>query len=243
MYSASMRITRYIRENPIAARLLGLIILCSSVITLMAILLQLYGNFHEDVATLERRLDQVRISTLASITKSIWGFDQEQLNLQVEGVLDVQDVVQVQVNWHDWNNTEQVLVATHPRFSADAIDKQRDQFLVRTYPLVYKEASTPSQQLGTLTVTASLTGIYDKLWERALFIAGVQTAKTLLISIFILWLVHALLTRHMVTIAQYARQLHLDNLTTPLRLKRIKIDHQRDELDNVVDAINHMRET
>lgn len=238
-----MRITRYIRENPIAARLLGLIILCSSVITLMAILLQLYGNFHEDVATLERRLDQVRISTLASITKSIWGFDQEQLNLQVEGVLDVQDVVQVQVNWHDWNNTEQVLVATHPSFSADAIDKQRDQFLVRTYPLVYEEASTPSQQLGTLTITASLTGIYDKLWERALFIAGVQTAKTLLISIFILWLVHALLTRHMVTIAQYARQLHLDNLTTPLRLKRIKIDHQRDELDNVVDAINHMRET
>src|SRR5690606_39551381 len=97
-----LRITRYIRENPIAARLLGLIILSSSVITLIAILLQLYGNFHEDVSTLERRLDQVRISTLASITKSLWGFDQEQLTIQIEGVLDVEDVVQVQVNWHDW---------------------------------------------------------------------------------------------------------------------------------------------
>src|SRR5690606_36206470 len=196
-----------------------------------------------DVSTLERRLDQVRISTLASITKSLWGFDQEQLTIQIEGGLDVEDVVQVQVNWHDWNNAEQILVCSHPNDSSDAIQKQRDQFLVKSYPLIYEDSNTPKQQLGTLTVTASLASIYDKLWERALFIASVQTAKTLLISVFILWLVHALLTRHMLSIAQYARQLHLDNLNTPLRLKRVKIDHQSDELDNVVDAINHMRET
>ena len=54
---------------------------------------------------------------------------------------------------------------------------------------------------------------------------------------------YTLLTRHMETIAHYARQLHLDNLTTPLRLKRIKPDDNSDELDNVVEAINHMRET
>src|SRR5690625_6596605 len=45
------------------------------------------------------------------------------------------------------------------------------------------------------------------------------------------------------TIAQYTRQLHLDNLTVPLRLNRVKPDRQPDELDNVTNAINHMRET
>src|SRR5690625_4046864 len=45
------------------------------------------------------------------------------------------------------------------------------------------------------------------------------------------------------TIAQYTRQLHLDNLTVPLRLNRVKPDQQPDELDNVTNAINHMRET
>lgn len=238
-----LRITRYARENPIAARLLGLIILCSSVITLVAILLQLYSSFHDDVSALEKRLDQVRISTLASITKSLWGFDQEQLTIQIESVLDVQDVVQVQVNWHDWNNTEQTLISTNSQFTREEIESRRSQFLVRSYPLVYEDASTPEQELGTLIITASLTSIYDKLWERALFIASVQSAKTLLVSFFILWLIHALLTRHMETIAHYARQLHLDNLTTPLRLKRVKADIHSDELDNVVDAINHMRET
>ena len=238
-----LNIRRYSRENPIAFRLLGLIVVSSSLITLFAILLQLYGNFHDDVSSLEKRLDQVRISTLASITKSLWGFDQEQLSIQIHSVLDVTDVVQVRVVWRDWNNTEQTLVVSNKEHTQDEIDSKRSQFLVKKYPLTYEDASTPEQRLGTLQVTASLSSIYDKLWERAIFIAVVQSAKTLLISLFILWLVHALLTRHMESIANYARNLNLETLTKPLRLKRISSESGQDELDNVVNAINHMRET
>lgn len=234
---------RYAREHPIAFRLLGLIVVSSSLITLFAILLQLYGNFNDDVSSLEKRLDQVRISTLASITKSLWGFDQEQLNIQIHSVLDVQDVVQVRVVWRDWNNTEQMLVASNNSFTQSEIDAKKSQFLIKEYPLTYEDASTPEQRLGTLTVTASLSSIYDKLWQRALFIGVVQSAKTLFISLFILWLIHALLTRHMEAIANYARHLNLESLTKPLRLRRIKSESASDELDNVVNAINHMRET
>lgn len=231
------------RENPIAARLLGLIIISSSIITLVAVLLQLHSNFNDDIAALEKRIDQVRISTLASITKSLWGFDQEQLNIQINSVLAVDDVVQVRVVWHDWNNAEQTLVASNNIYDPKDLENKRSQFLVRSYPLIYEDASTPQQQLGVLTVTASLSSIYDKLWQRALFIALVQGAKTLVIALFIVWLVHTLLTRHMKTIANYARNLNLETLTKPLKLKRLKVNSASDELDNVVSAINHMRET
>jgi signal transduction histidine kinase/DNA-binding response OmpR family regulator len=231
------------RENPIAARLLGLIIISSSIITLVAILLQLHSNFNDDIAALEKRLDQVRISTLASITKSLWGFDQEQLNIQINSVLAVDDVVQVKVVWHDWNNTEQTLVASNYAYDPKELEVKRSQFLVRSYPLVYEDSSTPEQQLGTLTITASLSSLYSKLWERAFFISLVQGTKTLVIALFIVWLVHTLLTSHMKTIANYARHLNLETLTKPLKLKRLKVDSTSDELDNVVNAINHMRET
>jgi len=238
-----LKLIRYARENPISTRLLGLILLSSSVVTLVAILMQLYSTFHDDVSALEERIDQVRVSTLASITKSLWGFDQEQLSIQVDSVLDVDDVVQVSVTWNDWNNTEQVLTASKDPDIGSAIDAQPNRFLTREYALVYQDESTQPQQLGSLEITASLGNIYDRLWQRTVFIASVQGVKTLIISLFILWLVYTLLTRHMETIAHYARQLHLDNLTTPLRLKRIKSDDKPDELDNVADAINHMRET
>ncbi len=238
-----LNIRRYMRENPIASRLLGLIIISSSVITLIAILWQLHSSFNDDVAALEKRLDQVRISTLASITKSLWGFDQEQLNIQVNSVLDVTDVVQVSVEWHDWNNAKQTLVATNDNYNPADLENKRSQFLIRTYPLLYEDASTPQQELGTLTITASLSSIYEKLWERALFIVIVQGTKTLVIALFIVWLVHTLLTRHMKTVANYARNLNLETLTKPLKLKRLKVMAAPDELDNVVNAINHMRET
>lgn len=234
---------RYAKENPIAFRLLGLIVVFSSIITLLTVLLQLYSNFHDDVSALEKRLDQVRISTLASITKSLWGFDQEQLNIQIHSVLDVQDVVQVQVSWRDWNNAEQILTANAPDVLQADIDAKKSQFLIREYPLTYEDASTPEQRLGTLRVTASLAPIYDRLWERAVIIGLVQTTKTLIISFFILWMIHVLLTRHMEAIANYARHLTLETLNKPLRLRRNKSALESDELDNVVNAINHMRET
>lgn len=238
-----LSITRYFRDNPIAARLLGLIILCSSAITLVAILFQLYTSYHDDVASLEKRLDQVRNSNLASITQSLWGFDQEQVDIQINSLLDVEDVIHVSVTWQDWDNTAQTRAASKGRYTAADIEKRPGRFLMRTYPLVYEDTSTPPQILGALIITASLDSIYAKLRERALHIALIQTAKTLLLSFFILWLVHTLLTRHMKTIARYARQLHLQNLNQPLSLRRMKIDPASDELDNVVDAINHMRES
>lgn len=231
------------RENPIVARLLALIIISSSVITLIAILLQLHSSFNDDVDALEKRLDQVRISTLASITKSLWGFDQEQLNIQIHSVLDVDDVVQVSVTWQDWNNVRQYLVASNPSYNPKDIENKRSQFLVRKYPLIYEDSSTPPQELGELTITASLTSIYDKLWDRAFFVVAVQGTKTLIIALFIIWLVHTLLTRHIKAIANYTRNLNLETLTKPLKLQRMKMDSTSDELDNVVNAINHMRET
>lgn len=236
--------TRYARNNPIATRLLGLIVLCSSLITLIAIVLQLYASFNEDVSSLEQRLDQVRVSTLASITKSLWGFDQEQLQIQVDSVLEVADVVQVRVDWRDWNNEPQSLVASKGAGDTAPLDgADSNRFLVKEYELVYQDSVTSPQLLGQLTITADLASIYDRLWTRTLFIAVVQGTKTLIISLLILWLVYVLLTRHMDTIARYARQLNLEKLDTPLRLNRVKPDPQPDELDNVVDAINHMRET
>jgi signal transduction histidine kinase/CheY-like chemotaxis protein len=236
------KIIRYAKENPIATRLLGLIILSSSAITLAAILMQLYATFHDDVDTLNQRIDQVKVSTLPSITQSLWSFDQEQLSIQIDSMLDVEDVVQVKVSWRDWSDRERIRMASR-RVTQEDIDAHPNQFLIREYPLIYEDVTITSEQLGTLTITASLENIYGRLWDRTFFIVAIQGIKTIIIALFILWLVHTLLTRHIDTIAHYARQLHLDNLTVPLRLNRVKPDAKPDELDNVVNAINHMRET
>ena len=236
-------LTSYSRENPIAARLLGLIILSSSLMALVAILLQLYSNYVDDIDELDKRLDQVQVSTIESITKSLWGFDEEQLKVQIQSVWKIEDVVQVTVTWKDWNNDEKEMTALPPAEYQAQEEGLNLKTLQKSYKLVYKDENTKEQELGELIITASLESVYNKLYDRAFFIAILQFTKTLLVSLFILWLVRSLLTRHMESIARYARQLSLDKLNTPLSLDRLKTDEQPDELDNVVDAVNQMRET
>lgn len=68
-------------KNPIATKLMVLIFFSSTMFAVLAIVWQLYNSYQYDITQLEKRLDQVRISTLPSITKSLWGFDEEQLNI------------------------------------------------------------------------------------------------------------------------------------------------------------------
>ena len=188
----------------------------------------------------------MRISTLPSITKSLWGFDEEQLNVQIHSVLEVADVIQVTVVWSDWNNQQQSMQATSPHFQEfyETRNGPEARVLIKEYPLVYTAENSDSQELGKLIVTASLESVYQKLWQRAWFIGTLQGTKTLIVSIFILLLIRALLTRHMETIAEYARQLNLDKLGVGLKLNRDKPEQRDpDELDNVVEAINQMRES
>ncbi|GAA5315090.1 MAG: hypothetical protein AseanaTS_02940 [Candidatus Pelagadaptatus aseana] len=241
----------YGRKNPIATKLMVLILFSSTMFAILAIVWQLYNSYQYDISQLEKRLDQVRISTLPSITKSLWGFDEEQLNIQIQSVLEVDDVIQVTVDWKDWNNQEQAMMASALDRDQEAMENSfwfkilpLKETLIREYPLIYATESEANQNLGKLVVTASLDSLYQRPTENARFFGGMQSTIILTIAVFILLLVRNLLTRHMETIATYARELNLDKMGMELSLKRNKSpDSAPDELDNVVNAINQMRES
>lgn len=246
-----LNLTNYRQKNPITAQLIAWILACSLFFTILAVCWQLSSSYNNSVGELEKRLDQIRISTLPSITKSLWGFDEEQLNIQIKSVLEVEDVMQVTVVWKDWNNQEQAMMAS----AMDMTNKKDlqsgsfffipvDQTLVKEYPLTYSAENESTKTLGKLIVTASLKRLFIELYEQARFIGVLQATVILSIVISVLLLIRSLLTRHMESIATYARELNLESMGIPLKLKRSKAkDSIPDELDNVVNAINHMRES
>ncbi len=236
----------YRKRNPIATKLMVLILLISALFSVFFMVVQLYLSYQDDIAALEKRIDQVRISTLPSITKSLWGFDEDQLRLQIRSVLEVEDVVQVTVVWQDWNNENQAIMVSslNQDMPIEEVDRITRQMLVKEYPLIYTSPGVPDQRLGTLIVSASLDSVFDKLCQRIMFTGFLQGSKSLLVALLILLMVRGLLTRHMDSIAAYARQLSLETLNQGLRLKRNKkAEKSPDELDNVVSAINQMRES
>jgi len=243
-------IRQYRKENPISTRLLGTILLLSGFVASIAIAIQLYSSFSDDVSMLDQRIEQVRISSLPSISQSLWGFDEEQLSIQVNSLLQLEDVELVAAVWRDWNNQQQRLVVTSGKLVGTEFDPEQtpeiltNRYLVKQLAIDHTYEEGNIQQLGTLYIAANLDGVYSKLSDQALLVSVIQGGKTFILSIAILFFIRRLLTRHIAAIATYARSLTLSDLSSELVLhdkKDIGGESNRDELDNVTDAINHMR--
>src|SRR5581483_10332949 len=74
-------------RNGIGFRLLAAVLLFSSVVTLTLTALQLYLDYDHEVGVIETRLDEIGRSYLATLGESLWALDQNQLQLQLNGIL------------------------------------------------------------------------------------------------------------------------------------------------------------
>lgn len=229
------------RQDSIAVRLLTLVLLITVVVSMIGGGASIYVNYKHDLALLSDRLDQLYVSTLPSISASLWSFDEERLRLQANSLLDIDDVIKVNIDWRDWNDRPRQL---------SLVDENNLVFvgedtLTKVYSLNYQNDNVPSETLGTIKLHASLDSVYNNVFDRVRLMIVVQGAQTLILAVLLLWLVRHKVTRHLESIAHYARRLKLSNLNEPLKLDRVnrRDEDEKDELDNMVDAFNQMRTT
>jgi PAS domain S-box-containing protein len=213
----------------IGPRLLAAVLLFSSIVTLTLTALQLYMDYDREVRGIETRLDEIGQSYFGSIGESLWNLDQNQLELQLNGILRLPDIQAAEVNE----------IADRPDPIRVAVGKHGPgSVITRLYPLDHVVQGA-KRQIGVLYVEATLTEVYRELLNRALVILVSQAAKTFLVSFFILYMFHWLVTRHLVAVAGFVSGYNLVLPPPPLHLDR-RPPREADELDKVVDAFNGM---
>ncbi len=212
-------------RNGIAPRLITYIVVCSSFITLIATGYQLFSDYTRDVHLLEERMVQIKESYLRVLVNSLWMTDIDQTRVLLDGIVRLPDMqyLEIQSAESPW-----VSVGTD----------QKINIIRESFPLVYTHQGE-DYNLGTLYVVATLEGVYERMFDKVLVILMTQAVKTFVVSLFIFVIVQYLLTRHLSTMADYAHRLNSETLHTPLYLGR---NHQEDELEEVVVALNTMRE-
>jgi len=211
----------------IGLRLLAGVLLVSSTVTLALTAFQFYLDYRREIGVIETRLDEIGRSSLGSLSESLWNLDRNQVQTQLNGILRLPDVGAAEVR--EAGNRPNLMVVTAGTRASSAT-------IAREFPLVYRLRDA-DQMLGTFYVEATLTEVYRGLVERALIILLSQGAKTFVVSLFILYLVYWLVTRHLATIADFAGRYDVAHPPPPLRLQR-RSPLQKDELDRVVAAIN-----
>ena len=212
------------RPRRLAPRLLVAIFLASTALAFIATGIQLYGDYRSDLDTIQGELAQIERTSIEALANSVWSYNDTQIHLTLNGLLQLRDVRHVEV-----------LATGMDRFAAGRRPPGRS--IDRVYEL--REPTHPAVLLGTLKVEVGLDGVYRRLLGRGVVILATECAKAFLVALFILYIVNRWVTRHLEAMAGYARELSLDRLgREPLRLQRK--DRRGDELDQVAASLNDM---
>jgi signal transduction histidine kinase/ActR/RegA family two-component response regulator len=212
----------------IAARQLIAIMLFSSLVTLFSTAIQLYLDYRRDIGAIENRLNEIEHSYLGSLSGSLWNLDADQLRIQLDGILRLPDMQALEVR----ETTPSVMF---PLVVA-ARNGQERAVISREYPMVYEDHGT-SKTIGVLHAEASLSGVYGRLFDQAMVILVTQGIKTFLVSLFILYLVNRLVTRHLTAIAKFLAR-HNPRTSPPKLVLERRKSSSGDELDRLVEAFN-----
>ena len=217
-------------RHRIGMRLLVAIMAFSSVVTLISTATQLYLDYRSELRGLSDRFDDIRDSYLGSLGGSLWNLDESLLKIQLEGIRRLPDIQYAEVRATSRATTNPMVVTVG--------HKSSESVFAREYPIHYTDARQFVHLIGTAYVETSLQRLYNRLYDTAMTILITQGIKIFLVSLFILYFVHRIVTRHLTAISQFIRDYRPDTETpTALSLARPPLKHA-DELDQMVAAFN-----
>jgi len=214
-------------KHSLSYRLLSYILLCSSALAVIITLVQLTWDFRQDVGKIEASIDQIESSFLQPMAASLWNLDEEQIQIQIKGIMKLSDMQYVQVH-EVLGNTEVPLI------EQGVLQKEFD--ISKKFNLVYQ-----GEVVGTLFVGASLKEVYERLFAKSMLILVSQTIKTMVVSICILLIIYYMVIRHINKIALYTRNIKLSTHNKNLILDGRKQSTYTDELDELVYLLNKMQ--
>ncbi len=200
------------------------IVLFSTVLTLLITLVQLYRDYNNDIDRIEAQLQQVEDVHLQSLSALLWTSDTDELKTLADGIMRLRDMQYLEVRDED---KQWAVVGA----------MKEDDVILREYPITYPYKGKDIS-IGTLKLAASLDGVYERLYDKVITILVSNGIKTFLVAIFIFFIFHYLVTRHIVKIAAFTRAFDINNR------KKLVLDrkqHKADELDDLVYAYNEMQ--
>lgn len=207
--------------HALGRKVLVYILLVSSVLSLLATAVQLYSDYRYDLAQLEQEFIAIEASHLNALALNLWDFQDRAIEQQLVGIQSLPFINHVRLTTPQDSNYH---------FG----ERLNTQGKSQRFEIFYQD-----EKIGDLTVEANYQEIYDKLMQKAWVILLTQFVKTLIAALAIVAIVYWFITRHIYQIEQYVSAFNLNKLEDKLVLAGDRND--KDELDNVVDALNNMR--
>lgn len=224
------------RSQPLGYRVLLYTLLWSTLVTSMAIALQMFLAYRVELASLQTRLLDIERAYIPSLSASVWAVDRPNTALMLDSIARLPDIHSLK------------LASTDDPIVERAVGGAGDVLLSRSYALT--QVLDKAYAIGDLEVRIGAAGVFQRLRQRALGIAFMQFVTIFLVSLFVFGLVRRTIAQRLEIMADFARNLDLSKLNVPLVLPGQANDafdaagpssQSRDEITQVAEALNRMR--
>ena len=204
------------------------VVMFSTFITILTSAYQLYGNYARDIKTINNHLQEIQDVHLSNLSALLWAADLHELKHHLQGLYSLSDMQYLEIT-----EDGKILTRLGKQISKDVI--------TRVYPIYYLYKNR-QLRIGTLHAQATLKNVHRRIVAQILDILISNGIKTFLVTGFILYLFHYLVTRHLYTMATFAQQLNINSLDHELTLERNPKKHKDpDEIDILTQAFSTMQ--
>jgi PAS domain S-box-containing protein len=211
----------------IARRLVIATIIFGFFITLATTSYQLYADYRQDLKTIHGYFTLIQKSYLSSLSRSVWMFDGKQIDAELDGLSKLPGMEALEIQ-----------AGQGYRWSSGAVRSKRT--IIERFPLTFRHRDR-TFSIGTLIATAGLDNVYHRLIDKTLTILATNAIRAFFVSGFILLIFQYLVTRHLVDLADTVARIDFSGTPERIALKRKKQRSHRDEIDQVVLALNQMQ--
>jgi len=215
------------RISPLARRIVIYTISFSTLVALLSTAIQLYIDYRRELTQVESTFQQITHTTLPTVASALWTASKQEIQIAVEGLSRMPDV-------------HYAAVTEKHKLWAESGSQTSKNVSTRVFDLKYLYRNQ-LEKIGELTVAVDMGGIYQRLLNKFWVILVANGIKTFIVSGFMLWLFHSLVTRHLRHIARFASRLGYKNLNDRLQLYR-KPQYTPDEFDLVLNGLNRMQQ-
>lgn len=222
------------KNNPIygkiGRRIILIMILLSSTITLLTTIVQLYWDYEQQFNSVEQRHHEIKTIHANLLASSLWNFDLILLQERLDGLVHLPSIDYLQVNSGQYEFKSGTKVA--------------NDYISDTYPLMHYNADTDKfEEIGSLYVETNTREIYNYLINQFVVTLALNAFKTALVCYLILIVFHKSINQRIFAIAKYLGNYDPANPSKPLVLPHKKyISEKGDELYWLGDETNKITE-
>ena len=217
--------------RPLKKKLLFAVIIVSTIFTSIVVFFHFNYEYKDEVSNLDKKLQQIKTSTIPAMVSASWQEDRAYLNVQAESLITIKDIEKVTIT-----NAENIPIIIKTNLQ----DSPSDELRTYRYPLYYNHAyDDGTEYLGYLEIMATTSNIKADLYKRIGFFVLAQFVKTFMISWIILLVFHYYINKNLEQILKFIQNFNLNSVDENL-LHIERKNKYKDEIDLLEDSINRM---